>query len=121
LEQPDIEKNQLDPALNFEDLVKLANSDPAGAEKENSLPEEIIGCLLWLLSSNEADSLEKRRGLMNKAIQNKRRLVFIKNKSKKLQRKMRNTLSQIASHSGCIQSTIICYYPPMTGESLRIY
>ena len=54
-----IEKNQLDPALNFEDLVKLANSDPTSAENENSLPEEIIGCLLWLLSSNEADSLEK--------------------------------------------------------------
>jgi len=54
-----IEKNQLDANLSFEKLVELASGENSKSKPEVTLPEDILGCMLWLLSSSDTDSLGK--------------------------------------------------------------
>ncbi|MFZ3070339.1 MAG: hypothetical protein WA110_04360 [Anaerolineaceae bacterium] len=54
-----VEKNMLDSELSFESLLDLTGDGTLQENQELSLPEEVLGCLFWLLSSSESDNLEK--------------------------------------------------------------
>jgi hypothetical protein len=54
-----VEKNLLDPNLRFDDLLGYTLEDSAKAGSENALPDEVLGCLFWLLSSPETDPMGK--------------------------------------------------------------
>lgn len=54
----DIRSNALDPSVSFENLVSLA-ADSGSSAHALTLPENVLACLFWLLSSEPSDPLEK--------------------------------------------------------------
>ena len=54
-----VEKNLLDPNLSFDDLLGYTLVDNAKAGTESALPNEVLACLFWLLSSPEDDPAGK--------------------------------------------------------------
>ena len=55
----DISSNTLDPALSFETLVGLIQDASGKGEQQVTLPENVLGCMFWLLSFEPSDPLEK--------------------------------------------------------------
>lgn len=54
-----IEQNLLDSELSFEKLLELTGEGTVQDDQQLSLPKEVLGCLFWLLSSPQSESLEK--------------------------------------------------------------